>query len=70
MKHGKKPNRSQRKLMEKWGINPGVWMVVKDTPGEMHLVHRFSDSTTRIVTKEDKRWEEREMSAENGAMKF
>ncbi len=55
MKHGKRPTREQMKLMVKWRLDPTVWFVVKDTPHEMHLVHRHFDSTKRIIPKGDKR---------------
>jgi hypothetical protein len=51
MKHGKKPTVAQRKLMQKWKLDPANWLVVKDTPNEMVLVHRHSDSTTRTIQK-------------------
>jgi hypothetical protein len=51
IKHGKKPTREQRKLMEKWKLDPAVWLVVKDTPTELVLVHRHSDKTTRTLFK-------------------
>lgn len=52
MKHGRKPTVNQCKLIQKWGLDPAVWLVTKDKPTEMHLVHRFSDKTTRIIPKE------------------
>ena len=51
MKHGKKPTVAQMKLMVKWRLDPTVWLVVKDTPKEMHLVHRHSDKTKKIIPK-------------------
>ena len=51
MKHGKKPTREQRKLLQQWNLDPTVWLVVKDTPERMELVHRYSDRTTRIIPK-------------------
>ena len=51
MKHGKKPTREQMKLMVKWKLDPTMWLVVKDMPYEMHLVHRYSDSTKKIIPK-------------------
>ena len=51
MKHGKKPTREQKKLMQKWKLDPAVWLVTKDTPEKMELVHRYSDKTTRIIPK-------------------
>lgn len=52
MKHGRKPTAAQRKLMQKWRLDPGVWFVVKDTPEKMELVHRHSDKTKRTIYKE------------------
>ena len=52
MKHGIKPTREQRKLLARWNLDPAVWLVTKDTPDRMELVHRFSDKTTRILPKE------------------
>ena len=51
MKHGRKPTREQRKLIQQWNLDPAVWLVVKDTPEQMELVHRYSDKTTRIIPK-------------------
>lgn len=52
MKHGKTPTREQRKLLQAWNLTPADWLVTKDTPEEMHIVHRFISSTTRIIPKE------------------
>ena len=51
MKHGKKPTREQRKLMEKWKLNTLDWLVVKDEPTQMTLVHRHFDYKTKIIPK-------------------
>ena len=51
MKNGKKPTVAQRKLMQKWKLDAGMWLVVKDTPKEMHLVHRHFESTKKIIPK-------------------
>lgn len=51
MKHGKKPTREQRKLMEKWKVNTYDWLVVKDEPTKMHLVHRHFDYKTKVIPK-------------------
>jgi hypothetical protein len=56
MKHGKKPTREQRKLLEKWKLDTTVWLVVKDMPDRLELVHRFSDKTTKTIHKEKKEW--------------
>lgn len=51
MKHGKKPTREQRKLLQQWNLDTYNWLVVKDTPTEMVLVHRNFDSIKRIIPK-------------------
>lgn len=51
MKHGKRPTRSQKQLLQKRKLKPEDWLVVKDTPEQMELVHRYSDKTTRIIPK-------------------
>ena len=51
MKHGKKPTREQRKLMEKWKLKGEDWLVVKDEPAQMTLVHRYFDTKTKIIPK-------------------
>jgi hypothetical protein len=52
VKHGKKPTREQRKLLEKWKLDPAVWLVIKDVPDRMELVHRQSDKTKKVIHKE------------------
>ena len=52
MKHGKKPTREQRKWLQKWKLDPVMWLVVKDMPDRMELVHRHSDKTKRTIHKE------------------
>lgn len=56
MKHGKKPTVAQRKLIASMGLNAENWLIVKDTPEAMQIVHRQSDSTVRTIPKESKRW--------------
>ena len=48
MKHGKRPTTAQRKLMQKWKNQPENWLVVKDTPREMVIVHRLSGQQKTI----------------------
>lgn len=52
MKHGKRPNVRQCKLMQQWKLNSEDWLVVKDTPKELVIVHRHSDKTTKTIPKE------------------
>ena len=50
MKHGKKPTREQRKLMEKWKLNTYDWLVERETLHELVLIHRHFD-TKKIIPK-------------------
>ena len=57
MKHGKKPTKKQYIFIKSRGLIPENWLVVKDTPEQMVLVHRHSDKTTRIIQKDrEERW--------------
>ncbi len=51
MKHGKRPTRQQFNFIKKKGLIAENWLVVKDTPDRMELVHRHSDKTKRIIWK-------------------
>lgn len=51
MKHGRKPTRTQKQLISNKGLNPRNWFVVKDTPTEMQLIHRNTD-TIRVIRKD------------------
>lgn len=53
MKHGKRPSVKQCKLMQKWHLDYRDWFVVKDEPTQMTIVHRHSDTTVRIIHKEN-----------------
>lgn len=52
MKHGKRPTREQMKLMTKWKLDSAMWLVVKDTPERMELVHRHFDKTRKMIPKD------------------
>ena len=54
MKHGKKPTREQKKLIQKMKLNPADWMIERDTPEKIILVHRHFNSVTRIIHKGEK----------------
>ena len=51
MKNGKNPTVAQRKLMEKWKLDWRDWLVVKDEPTQMTVVHRHFDKKTKIIPK-------------------
>lgn len=48
MKNGKNPTREQKKLLKQWRLNVENWLVCKDTPEAMVIVHRFSGSSRTI----------------------
>lgn len=52
MKHGQRPSRYQRRFIEEHGLNATDWLITKDTPELMELVHRYSDKTTKTIHKE------------------
>jgi hypothetical protein len=52
--NGKKPTRQQRKLISENGLYHADWLVTKNTPTEMHLVHRYGVAT-KIIYKEKER---------------
>ena len=37
--------------MQKWKLDSSMWLVVKDTPERMELVHRHFDRTKKIIPK-------------------
>ncbi|WP_438449356.1 DUF6906 family protein [Gorillibacterium sp. sgz5001074] len=50
MKQEKKPTRQQKIRMELAGLNPGHWTVERDTPTELVIRHRETD-TKRTLRK-------------------
>ena len=51
MKHGVRPTKKQCQLIESKGLNHSNWLITKDTPTELHLVHRHFDNKTKIIPK-------------------
>lgn len=49
MKHGKRPTYEQKKLMTKYKLNYEDWLVYKVTSDGIHIVHRLSDKTTKVI---------------------
>lgn len=50
MKHGRRPKVKQKIFIEGKRLNPEHWLVVKDTPMFMEIVHRES-GRRRILDK-------------------
>lgn len=48
MKHGKKPTRRQGELIKSKGLNWKNWLVTKDTPEMMEIIHRYSGNIRRF----------------------
>ena len=42
MKHGKNPSVRQKKFLKSKGLNPDNWLVVKNLPDRLEVVHRAS----------------------------
>lgn len=53
MKHLRKPSREQRKLIIQARLKPEDWMVERDTPTKLILVHRHFDTVSREIKKEN-----------------
>ena len=51
MKNGKRPTLNQKKFIKSKGLDPADWLIVKDTPEEMQIIHRYSSKTTRTIPK-------------------
>ena len=49
MKNGKRPTVNQSKYIKACGLNPENWLVAKDTPELMLLVHRYTKATRTLV---------------------
>ena len=57
MKQLRKPTREQRKLIQTKRLNPDNWMIERDTPEQMVLVHKHFDGKKRIIQKAVKIYE-------------
>lgn len=53
IKNPKKPTREQRKLIEQWKLDAHDWLVTKDTPTQMVIVHRHFGQCRTITKEED-----------------
>ena len=56
MKHGKKPTVNQCKFIKSHGLVPENWLVVKDTPDIMLIVHRHRENNMKTIHKEKRSW--------------
>ena len=51
MKHGTRPTVAQKKLLKEKRLDPDNWLVVKNQPDRMEIVHRFGPAR-RVIVKE------------------
>lgn len=42
MKHGKKPTKQQKAVLNEFHLNPNDWLIVKNTAKEMQIISRFT----------------------------
>lgn len=50
MKHGLKPTRKQMALIKKRGLNQNNWLITKNLPDELHIMHRETRDERVIQT--------------------
>jgi len=53
MRHGKNPTRSQKKFLQSMNLNVEDWLVVKDTPEAMTILHRQNNKTREIIKRKE-----------------
>ena len=51
MKHGRKPTKAQKIILKERRLNPDNWLIVKNTPEEMLVVHRYTSTIRNIRIK-------------------
>lgn len=51
MKHGQNPTRKQKVLLKQHGKNPDNWLVTKNPPGELHIMHRHTGTEETLIMK-------------------
>lgn len=49
MRHGKNPTRNQKRFLKLMNLNVDNWLVIKDTPEAMTIIHRQSNNTREII---------------------
>lgn len=48
MKHGKNPTVKQKKQLQAVRLNPDNWLISKDTPEVMVVIHRVTEEVNTI----------------------
>lgn len=55
MANGKTPTRRQREVIERYRLNSSNWLIRKNPPGEMHLIHKLTGRKRILRYQEGKR---------------
>ncbi|WP_376701120.1 DUF6906 family protein [Listeria booriae] len=50
MKHGIRPTKKESEVIKIHKLRPSNWLIFKNLPDELHLVHRDSGNT-RVISK-------------------
>lgn len=53
MKSGRRPTKNQKITLSQHGENPESWLIVKNLPAELHVVHRRTGELKIIPLKEE-----------------
>ncbi|UYX50068.1 hypothetical protein M3Y14_15895 [Bacillus thuringiensis] len=48
MKNGKKPTKREKIQIKSYKLSPDSWLIFKKTDGELHLVHRYTNTKRTI----------------------
>ncbi|ALJ98025.1 hypothetical protein P4159_01510 [Bacillus thuringiensis] len=48
MKNGKKPTKKEKIHIGSYNLNPDNWLIFKKVSNELHLVHRYTN-TTKVI---------------------
>lgn len=48
LKHGKRPNRAQKLMLGKYGLNPNNWLIVKNLDHLVEIAHRETGRLRKI----------------------
>ena len=54
MKNGKCPTRAQRKRLVLLKMNPDAWLISKDCPSCLEIVHRVTGKTRKLELGREK----------------
>ena len=49
MKNGKRPHKKHKIAIKNAGMNPSNWLVTKNLPSEIHIVHKLSGNE-RVIS--------------------